>query len=514
MKFKGNNLIVVNILATYARMVLVVGIGLFSTRWVLQALGKEDFGLYSVVGGLIGFMMFMGNTLSSSVLRFYAYSIGQGNPEGIKRWFNTAFLSFGVFSILLMIMGIPIGHYLISNVMTIPPERIQTCLWVYDLSILSAISTLITSSYSGMLTAAQRIFELSLWRMLGSLLAFCLAWYLLRASGDLLLIYAIGSVLIKLLIDLIQIIRAQWIFKACHIKRNYWFDKKRFKELFSFVGWDLFGGMGYMVRGVGTPFLINIFSGATVNAAYGIANQVSRHTTNITGALLGAISPEITAREGAGSRDRMISLSLRTSKLAVLLTYLWLIPLFIEIDYVLELWLEEIPEYAGTFCRIVLLSFLFNTATQGYRSAVMATGNIKKFQLTLGTILMLTFPIVWVIYKLTGSPTLAVSTLPLISAIHSLGRVYWVKHLLNVPYSYWINGVLIKSLLILIPTLIISLLLKYWIDSSFGFLILLSAISFVTTCISSWFFGLDETEKGFIREKIERIVLKVNAPKK
>jgi O-antigen/teichoic acid export membrane protein len=313
---------------------------------------------------------------------------------------------------------------------------------------------------------------------------------------------------------LIQIIRAQWIFKACHLKRSYWFDKKRFKELFSFVGWDLFGGMGYMVRGVGTPFLINIFSGATVNAAYGIANQVSRHTTSITGALLGAISPEITAREGAGNRDRMISLSLRTSKLAVLLTYLWLIPLFIEIDYVLELWLKEVPEYAGTFCRIVLLSFLFNTATQGYRSAVMATGNIKKFQLTLGTILMLTFPIVWGIYKLTGSPILAVSTLPLISGIHSLGRVYWVKHLLNIPYSYWIKGVLIKSLQVLVLPLIISILLKHWMDSSFGFLILLSAISFVTTCMSSWFFGLDETEKGFIREKIERIVLKVNTSKK
>ncbi len=486
-------------------MLLVVGMGLFSSRWVLMSLGKEDYGLYSVVGGLIGFIMFIGSTMSSSIVRFFAYSIGKGDPEGIKRWFNTAFVSFSVFSILLVILGVPMGHYLINNVMTIPPERVQTCLWVYDLSVVGAVITLLTVPYRGMLAAAQRMFELSLWGMLGAVLSFFLAWYLLRATGDLLLIFATGAILIQLLIGLIQVVRAWWIFNACHLKCSYWFDKKQFKELFSFVGWDLFGGMGYMVRGVGTPFLINIFSGATVNAAYGIANQVSRHTTNITGALLGAISPEITAREGAGNRDRMISLSLRTSKLAVLLTYLWLIPLFIEIDYVLELWLEDVPEYAGTFCRIVLLSFLFNTATQGYRSAVMATGNIKKFQLTLGTILMLTFPIVWVIYKLTGSPTLAVSTLPLISGIHSLGRVYWVKQMLDVPYSYWINGVLIKSLLILIPTLIIALLLKYWMDSSFVFLILLSATSFVVTCISSWFFGLDEAEKDFIRVKIGKL---------
>ena len=314
--------------------------GLFSTRWVLKALGKEDFGLYSVVGGLIVFIMFIGGTLSSSVQRFYAYAIGQGNPEGIKRWFNTAFVSLGLFSILLVILGVPMGHYLISNVMTIPPERVQTCLWVYDLSIVGAVGTLITVPYLGMLIAAQRIFEVSFWGLLASSLSFCLAWYLLRATGDLLLIYAIGMVLIKLLLDLIQVVRAQWIFKACHLKRSYWFDKEQFKELFSYVGWDLFGGMGYMVRNQGTAFLINLFSGPAVNASYGIANQVAGQTNSITAALTHAISPEITAREGAGNREKMISLSLRTSKFVVLLTYLWLIPLFIEMDYVLGLWLK------------------------------------------------------------------------------------------------------------------------------------------------------------------------------
>jgi uncharacterized membrane protein len=182
------------------------------------------------------------------------------------------------------------GHYLISNVMTIPPGRVQTCLWVYDLSIVGAVGTLITVPYLGMLIAAQRIFEVSLWGLLASLLSFCLAWYLLRTSGDLLLIYAIGMVLIKLLLDLIQVVRAQWIFKACHLKRSYWFNKKQFKELFSFVGWDLFGSMGGMVHNQGTAFLVNLFSGPTVNASYGIANQMAAQTNSITAALSSNIS--------------------------------------------------------------------------------------------------------------------------------------------------------------------------------------------------------------------------------
>lgn len=505
MKLKGNNLVVVNILATYARILLVAGMGLFSTRWVLKALGKEDFGLYSVVGGLIVFIMFIGGNLSASVQRFYAYAIGQGDSEGVKRWFNTAFISLGVFSILLVILGVPMGHYLISNVMTIPSGRIQTCLWVYDLSIVGAVGTLITVPYLGMLIAAQRIFEVSLWKILTSLLSFCLAWYLLRATGDLLLIYAIGMVLIKLILDLIQVARSQLIFKACHLKRSYWFDKEQFKELFSFVGWDLFGSMGYMVRNQGTAFLVNLFSGPAVNASYGIANHFAGQASAITGAFTGAISPEITTREGAGERNRMISLSLRTSKLGVFLTYLWLIPLFIEIDYVLELWLKDVPEYAETFCRIILLTHLFENATQGYNSAVRATGKVKKFQLTLGGVLMLTFPIVWCIYKLTGSPNLAVAAVAVTGGMRSLGRVYWVKHLLYVPYSIWIKEVFIKSLIVLIFPLIISLLLKNFVDSSLYFLVLLLAINFLITCMSCWLFGLDDAEKSFIKTKIGRL---------
>lgn len=504
MKLKGNNLIIVNILVTYMRILLVAGMGLFSTRWVLRALGKEDFGLYSVVGGLIIFIMFIGETLSSSVQRFYAYAIGQGNPEEIKRWFNTAFVSLGVFSILLMILGVPMGHYLINNVMTISLGRIQTCLWVYDLSIVGAVGTLITVPYIGMLIAAQRIFEVSLWKIFQIFLIFVLAWYLLRLSGDRLLFYAIGMVCIKLLLDIIQVFRAQCIFKACHLKYSYWFNKRHFKELFTFVGWDLFGGMGYMVRTQGTAFLVNLFSGPTVNASYGIANQLAGQTNSITAALTGAISPEITTREGAGNREKMISLSLRTSKFAVLLTYFWMIPLFIEMDYILKIWLKDVPEYTSTFCKIILLALLFNNSTQGYHSAVMATGNIKKYQLTLGIILILTFPIMWSIYKIVNSPDLAVGTIVFVAGIHNLGKIYWAKQLLGVSYLLWIENVFIKSLLVLILPLIVSLWLKYLLESSFSFLVLLSSINFIITCISSWAFGLDEVEKDFIRKKIKK----------
>lgn len=502
MKLTGNNLVIVNILATYVRIVLVAGMGLFSVRWVLQALGSEDFGLYSVVGGLIVFILFIGGTMSSSVQRFYAYAIGQGDPEEVKKWFNTAFSALVVFSCILVIVGVLLGNYLIKNVMIIPPDRLSTCLWVYYLSIFNAVGTLLAASYMGMFTAKQRIFELSFWNVIQTCLAFALAWYLLRASGDLLLFFALGMVGIKFLTDLIQIARGIFLFRECRLKLNYWFNKKQFAELFAFITWDLFGGAGYMVRNQGTALLINIFFGPQVNAAYGVANQVAGQTNSITTALTGAISPEITTREGAGSRQRMITLSLRTSKFTTLLTYLWLIPLYMEIDYVLALWLTNVPEYAAAFCRIILLVYAVSNFTIGCGSAVFAKGKIKGYQLTLGTLLALTFPLMWIALKLGASPVSALLVMFLTACMHSLGRVYWMKRELGVPYRRWGKFVLLRSLYALVPVVLVSFLfLQASFSASFTRLFSLTSITVLTTLASSWFIAFDKDEQRFIQAK-------------
>jgi O-antigen/teichoic acid export membrane protein len=507
LKLTGNNLVIVNILATYVRIVLVAGMGLFSVRWVLQALGSEDFGLYSVVGGLIVFILFIGGTMSSSVQRFYAYAIGQGDPEEVKKWFNTAFSALVVFSCILVIVGVLLGNYLIKNVMIIPPDRLSTCLWVYYLSIFNAVGTLLAASYMGMFTAKQRIFELSFWNVIQTCLAFALAWYLLRASGDLLLFFALGMVGIKFLTDLIQIARGIFLFRECRLKLNYWFNKKQFAELFAFITWDLFGGAGYMVRNQGTALLINIFFGPQVNAAYGVANQVAGQTQTISRSLQNAIAPEITTREGAGNRDSMITLSLRTSKFAVFLTYMWLIPLYMEVEYVLALWLTNVPEYAAAFCRIILLVYAVSNFTIGCGSAVFAKGRIKGYQLTLGTLLALTFPLMWVALKLGASPVVGLWVMLLTACIHSLGRVYWMKRELSVPYSRWVNSVLLRSIYTLLPVLPIALILLHiFPTASFGRLFVITATTVLSTLASCWFIGFDKDEQRFIQSKIMAIL--------
>lgn len=155
-------------------------------------------------------------------------------------------------------------------------------------------------------------------------------------------------------------------------------------------------------------------------------------------------------REGSGNRDRMISVSLRTSKFATLLTYLWLIPLYIELDYLLALLLKDVPEYASTFCRIILIICAISNFATGLGSAVLAAGKVKEYQRAQGVVLLLTFPLMWIVYELGGSPVQALLVMLATGVFHTLGRVYWAKKLLNVAYSKWIKAVFIKSLVVLI----------------------------------------------------------------
>lgn len=504
MKLTGNNLVIVNILASYGRILLVAGLGLFSVRWILQSLGPEDFGLYSVVGGLIVFILFIGNTMASSVQRFYAYAIGQGDPEEVKKWFNCALVLQIGFSVLLIIIGVPVGNYLIDHVMNIPSGRLATCHWVYYLSILGAVETMLTTPFLGMFYAEQRIFELSFWNVLQVALMFILALLLLKISGDLLLIYAVGMVGIKLAIDLFQIFRAFYLFKAC--KFQLFLNKARSIELLSFTGWNLIAGVGGVLQNQGLAFLVNIYSGPVINASYGVANQVASQTNVFSTAIHQAMSPEITSREGAGSRDRMISLSLRASKFATILTLLWFIPLFTEIDYVLGLWLHDVPEYTGMFCKIVLLTYLISNLSVGYTSALQAHGKIAGYQSSMGGLRILTFPLVWIAFLLGARPDIALSFMLLTTAGICLGRVFWVKKLMQVPVSLWSHNVFLKCLFISIPAVIVAYFTNKFFGPSFTRLLIISAVTCCCTSASSWLFGLDVAEKTFVLNKVKWIL--------
>lgn len=501
--------IALNTAATYARSVLGVALALFSSRWVLNSLGQTDFGLFYLVGSIIVFITFLNNIMSGSVGRHYAFAIGQGDPAEVNRWFNAALSIHLLLATALIILGWPVGEYIIEHKLTIPADRIPACVTVFRISLASAFASMASVPFVAMFMAKQHIAELSAWGTLQSILIFTLAYMLTSASGDRLLFYAFGMVIILVFIHASQLLRAVFVFRECDIVYHQWFDRTRLRKIFSFASWSLFGGLGVTLRNQGSAILLNLFFGPSVNAAYGIANQVSAQSNQLAAAMLGAFSPAITASEGRGDRRRMLSLAVRSCKFGTILVLLFAVPLMVEIDYVLVLWLRVPPDYTALLCQLILTTFLIDRLTSGYMLAVNAFGRIAAYQATLGTSLLLTLPLAWLFLKMGYAPTSVGFAFIATMAVCSLGRVYWVRRLFGVPISRWLSTVLLPCIIVAITSAFAAAAPRLILSPSFLRLILSSVAGIVATLLVSWFYAFDDNERNFFRQNMRRMYRKL-----
>ncbi|KQC07395.1 MAG: hypothetical protein APR62_06485 [Smithella sp. SDB] len=501
--------IFLNTAATYARAVLGAGLALFSIRWVLNALGQIDFGIFSVVGSLIPFITFMNSVMSWSVSRYFAYYIGQGKSAEINRWFNTAFSIHLLLSIALTLIGWFVGEYIIKHIFSVPIDRIPACLWVFRITLISAFVSMVSVPFIALFTAKQHLAEVAIWGILYSLAAFSLAWQLSYVSGDRLMFYATGMVVILVLVQFAQVFRASYIFPECRIDYRQWFNRQRFKEIFSFSIWNALGSMGTMLRNNGSAILLNHFFGPRVNAAFGIANQVSGQTDMFASSMIGAFAPEITASEGRGDRARMISLSNLASKFSTILVILFAIPLMAEIDYVLKLWLIEPPAYTAIFCQLILLIFIIDRLSVGYLLAVNAYGKIAAFHVTNGIILSMTLLVAWLFLKAGFSPTSVGVAFVITSIASTLGRVLWARKLFSLSIRHWVKVVVMPCTKVAFAATIGALVPHFLLPISCYRLVLVISTSLAASLLTTWFFTFDMSDRNFVRQNFVHMITKI-----
>ena len=501
--------IAINTVATYSRSILSAALGLFSTRWVLGALGQTDFGLFSVVGSIIVFIVFLNSVLANSAARYFAYSIGQGDTEVVNQWFNAA-LSIHLFlPIVLIFIGWPIGEYCIKHILTIPTNRILTCLLVFRISLIAAFFSMVTIPFTAMFTAKQHISTLAVWSMLQSILSFIFSFYLSNIFGDRLLVYAIGILIITVCVQLGQRIQAIAVFRECRIQYKKSLNFEKVKKIFSFAVWSLIGSFGGILRNQGSSILLNIYFGPKVNAAFGIANTVSAQALMLSGAMTSAISPEINVSEGRGDRCRMLDLSLRMCKFSSLMVMIFAIPLIAEMDYVLKLWLDDVPQYASILCQLMLIMFLIDQLTVGYMSAVLAYGKIAAYQATVGSTLVLTLPLAWVFIKLGYEPSYVGYAFIITIIICSFGRVIWGRYLLEMKVQDWMKMVVLPCFIVGAISSFMSFVTMYSILPSFFRFMIVCLTSTCTTILASWYFAFNTSERSFLLKNIEVLFARI-----
>lgn len=490
--------ILINTAATYLASVITLLLGLYSNRWVLWALGQTDYGLFHLVAALTVFITFLNIVLSGSVSRFLAFGLGRGELTEVSAWFNTALSIHFALGILLTLAGLLIGDKVIKHALNIPPDRLMSCSTIFRLSLISLFAVMVSSPYIGLFQAKQRIHLLSFWRVTQTFLSFTLAWCLLSMPGDRLIIYGAGMAGISIVVLLAQVIQARRLFPECRVELHYWFDKQRAKRLCSFGGWNLFGVLGALLRDQGSMILLNLFYGATANAAYGIARQVSTRSTELGSAMLTAVSPEITKREGQGDRAGMLRLALQTSRFGTLLVTIFCVPLVLEMDYVLSLWLRNPPPFTAPLCRLILMTFVVDRLSSGYMLATQAKGKIAGYQATLGTVLILTMPLCWLLLRIGLGPISVGYSILTTMVICSMGRVLWARQLFDLPVRHWVQSVLFPCGVVIASMFLLGLACVILLRPSVERLLATVGATWLAGAIVCWKVGLTPSERAIV----------------
>lgn len=494
--------IILNTLATYGRSLIAMVFGLFIARWVLAALGKTDFGLYGVVGVIVCFVTYLNTALSSAVARYYAYAIGQGTkmPDeesrvNLRAWFNTALGLHVSLAFVLVVVGYPVGCHVISHVLVIPPERLESCIWVYRLSLAGVFVGVASVPYMAMYTAFQRLVELALFDLVRVFCLFGCAYWLLTATGDRLIAYAAIMVVVPAVLLLVQVLRARILFPACRLVVRDLFVFERVRDIGVFALWQMLGIGGALGKIHGSAILVNLGFGPALNASYSVATQFSAQTSTFSGALLNALTPAVSSTAGEGNREGLVAYAVSACRFAGLLVALFAVPLVCEAGALMRLWLQSPPQQADLLCACFALAMFVESLSTGYVVALNANGRIARWQMAEAGILLGGIPVLWLAYH-WGGGFLCVGYLFIALAVVLGGeRICFVKKLLEIPVRTWLKRVLAPCLLVVIVSAAAAWGVKSCMEESFLRLVCVGMASLILSFVTTFCFVLDAKEK-------------------
>ena len=499
----GNKRIAMNFIATYGRSVYSLLLGLFSARWVLMALGQSDFGLWGVVGSVIVVISCLNGILGGSVSRYYAFAIGEAHKNGegeqsenIIKWFNVAVSIHFLLPVVLCIIGLPVGIYAIRYCLVIPDGRMAACEVVFCLSLFAAFVNMVSVPYIAMYRAKQLIFELSLWEMARATILFSCAYWLLYVDRDRLIAYALIMTFVPCVIIVVQMIRAQRAFGVCHIRREYLFNLVYIKELLSYTIWEFFASVGDVIRSQGTAFLINRNFGTTVNAAWSVSSQVSSQTTSLSSALIGAITPALTTAAGAGDHTRVSSLAFASSKYGSFFIGIFAIPLILEMDNVLSVWLVNPPQHAAVLCRCMLIALICHKIGYGHHMAVLAYGKVAGLLSTTGIISSCSvFVVAAMIVFGLGPFGIGIAFIFSYAAL-SVARVYWARRLIGLSVVFCLLHIVIPVAVTLSASFFAGRIVVSLLPETLWRVFVSAATTSMVSVIIGWFFVCSDGERA------------------
>lgn len=392
-----NKRIAKNTVFLYIRMLLSIVISLYTSRVVLQVLGEVNYGIYGLVGSVVAMFTFLNTAMSGATSRFLTHEMAKGNKDKLQDTFNSALIIHIVIALLIFVLAETIGLWFLHNKLVIPEERMFAAGIVYQLSIVSMVITITQVPYNAAIIAHEKMDVYAYVELLNVTLKLIIVYILLIGNFDKLILYAILVLCVSAMIAFIYRIYCIKHYEETHLRFVY--KPAIIKPMLSFSLWDLYGNMSVTARQQGTNFILNIFFGVVLNAASGIATMVQGIISGFSGNILQAFRPQIIKTYAVKNYARMETLMSNAIKFALLMLMIISVPLCIEMDYIMELWLGNVPQYAPVFCRILLIMNLLGVINNILTISIHATGKVKKLSFMAGTIALLNLPIIYILFR-------------------------------------------------------------------------------------------------------------------
>ncbi len=503
----NNSRIAKNTLFLYLRMILVLLVSLFTTRVVLNSLGVVDYGIQNVVAGFVSMFSFLNTSMSNGIQRYYNYTIGKEGANSLTEVFNTALLIQFLLAVILVILLETIGLWYLNNKMVIPDERMETAKWLYQFSVLSLVLVIMQIPYSAAIMAHEHMNYYAYVSLFDVSFKLGFALWLPRVQYDKLFVYGCYGLVAAIISFILYFGYSKKHFKSLHI--HYSFHKSLFKDMLSFSGWNVFGTFAYMLKNQGLNVLLNAFFGPVVNAARGVSTMIGSAIQGFQANIVIAFRPQTVQSYAEGNLTRVKNLMFSLSKISYLMLFMLSMPVIIELPYILSIWLgKAVPEHTISFSTLILSIMILSSLNTPLSQVVHATGKMKKYQIGTSLVICAILPIAWLALKLGGKPESVYVVSLILTVINQAVCQVLLKQVF--PYSIidYLKNVLWPCLLVTVVTVILPLIIHFFMPDSFLRLIIVSAISLVSVAFSSYFLVMNKQEKILVMSFVRKIVRK------
>lgn len=498
--------IVKNTLMLYIRMLLLLAISLYTSRVILDVLGTNDFGVYNAVGGFVLLFSVLSQSLSSAASRFLTYEMGAGHRVRLSRVFSTTLVIHIALALLITVLAELVGVWFVNAKMVIPADRLPAANWVFQFSILSFCVSLITVPHNAAIIAHEKMSAfayISIFEGIGKLL---ICFLLSHSPIDRLILYAALMFAVQFISRSMYYIYARRHFEECRFRLV--FDRKLLKEIFSFASWNIIGSTSAILRNQGGNVLINLFAGPAANAARALANQVLQAVNGFVESFMTALKPQIVKSYARSDRTYMMTLITQGSRLSYYMLLILCLPILLNTDYILHLWLKSVPAHTVIFVQLTLIFTMIESLSTPLITAKQATGDIRNYQLAVGGLQLLNVPVSYVFLKLGGAPETILWVAIFFAICCLFVRLYMLRSDIQLDVKAFMTKVVGNAIVVSVVATIIPWLIIWQTSASFTTFVATTSVCLLTSMLSVLYVGCSKQERQLVYNKLTQLIHK------